>query len=131
MLYGPNSTDSVAKQAETLATLTKHGLGNKRTLDQLIEFTGIDLRSKQVFADRYGTRTVYDYCMRMNILVFYYFPQFCLCNHRCKPLEWVPFTADRDPYTVDNDVWGLSPEILTQVSHLYMSQYMFQYIAFV
>lgn len=35
-----------------LATLTKYGLGRKRTLDELIEFTGIDLRSSTVFGDR-------------------------------------------------------------------------------
>ena len=36
------STDSVA-------SLTKYGLGMKRNLDQLIEFTGIDLRKCQIY----------------------------------------------------------------------------------
>ena len=44
--------------------LTKYGLGSKRTLDQLIEFTGIDLRNGVVFGDR------------------------------CVQLKWVPFVAD-------------------------------------
>ena len=34
---------------ESVASLTKYGLGMKRTLDQLIEFTGIDLRERVVF----------------------------------------------------------------------------------
>jgi hypothetical protein len=28
------------------------GLGNRRTLDQLIEFTGVNTRKKEVIADR-------------------------------------------------------------------------------
>ena len=44
--------------------LTKYGLGSKRTLDQLIEFTGIDVRNGVVFGDR------------------------------CVQLKWVPFVAD-------------------------------------
>ena len=34
---------------EAVSSLTKYGLGNKRNLDQLIEFTGIDTRRKQVY----------------------------------------------------------------------------------
>lgn len=34
---------------ESVASLTKYGLGMKRTLDQLIAFTGIDLRNKKVY----------------------------------------------------------------------------------
>ena len=48
-----------------LSLLTKYGLGTKRTLDQLIAFTGMDVRAGVVFADR------------------------------CKQLEWVPFQADK------------------------------------
>ena len=40
--------------ADSVALLTKYGLGNKRTLDQLIEFTGLDLRNRIAFKDRYG-----------------------------------------------------------------------------
>jgi hypothetical protein len=52
------------KEAQGVSLLTRYGLGTKRTLDQLIEFTGIDTRNKKVFGDR------------------------------CKSLEWVPFTPD-------------------------------------
>jgi hypothetical protein len=48
----------------TLSLLTKYGLGNRRSLDQLIEFTGIDTRRKSIFADR------------------------------CKQLHWVPYQFD-------------------------------------
>jgi hypothetical protein len=61
--------------------LTKFGLGTKRTLDQFIAFTGVDLRSRQIFGDR------------------------------CKQLTWVPFEADEDPNTTEGDHWGLAPEI--------------------
>lgn len=70
--------------AENVALLTKYGLGHKRTLDALIQFTGIDFRSQQVFADR------------------------------CKQLEWVPFTPDSHPMVEDGDAWGSAPEILPQ-----------------
>ncbi len=65
-----------------LSLLTNYGLGNKRSLDQLIEFTGIDTRTKEVFGDR------------------------------CKELQWVPFAPDKDPSTIDGDVWGFAPEVL-------------------
>ena len=48
-----------------VSLLTKYGLGTKRTLDQLILFTGVDVRASIVFGDR------------------------------CKQLLWVPFTADK------------------------------------
>lgn len=69
------------KDVETIASIGEYGLGNKRTLDQLIAFTGIDTRSKSIIG----------------------------C--RCKALEWVPFTPDIDPKVIDNDVWGFGPEI--------------------
>lgn len=65
-----------------VATLTQYGLGNKRSLDQLIEFTGIDTRGGAVVGDR------------------------------CKQLAWVPFAADADPNVVEGDVWGMAPEKL-------------------
>jgi hypothetical protein len=40
------------KDAESIATLTKFGLGQKRSLDQLIEFTGMDFRTATVYGDR-------------------------------------------------------------------------------
>ncbi len=70
------------KDVASLSLLTSYGLGNKRTLDQLIEFTGIDTRGKDVFADR------------------------------CVELQWVPFEADADPSTISRDVWGQAPEML-------------------
>jgi hypothetical protein len=70
------------KDANTLATLTRYGLGTKRTLEQLIEFTGIDTRKKQVFGDR------------------------------CEELKWVPFLPDKDPYVDSGDIWGGAPELL-------------------
>lgn len=60
--------------------LTRFGLGRKRTLDQLIDFTGVDVRGGRLVGDR------------------------------CKELKWVPFVADRDPETEDGDVWGFAPE---------------------
>ena len=42
----------IGKDAASVGMLTKYGLGFKRTLDQFIEFTGIDTRSKKVFGDR-------------------------------------------------------------------------------
>eukprot|EP01034_Spumella_vulgaris_P023254 gene23254-29459_t len=72
------------KDLTALSLLTSYGLGNKRTLDQLIDFTGIDTRSKQVFADR------------------------------CVELQWVPFKPDADPYTTSGDVWGGAPQMLSK-----------------
>lgn len=70
------------KSAVQIATLTQYGLGSKRSLDQLIEFTGIDTRSGAVIGDR------------------------------CKQLAWVPFAADVDPNIIEGDVWGMGPERL-------------------
>jgi hypothetical protein len=58
------------------------GLGNKRTLEELIEFTGIDTRKKVVFGDR------------------------------CEELKWVPYGPEKDPYVDTGDVWGAAPEML-------------------
>ena len=35
-----------------LSLLTKYGLGTKRTLDQFMEFTGVDIRANVIFGDR-------------------------------------------------------------------------------
>ena len=70
-----------AKDVQAIASLSAYGLGNKRTLDQLIAFTGIDTRSKTVVG----------------------------C--RCKALEWVPFTPDSDPRVIEGDIWGYGPEL--------------------
>eukprot|EP01036_Dinobryon_divergens_P029870 gene29870-39036_t len=42
------------KDAATLSLLTRYGLGNRRTLDQLIDFTGVNTRKKEIFADSSG-----------------------------------------------------------------------------
>lgn len=67
LLKGPDIPQSsdIHPYAEMIGTLSKYGLGMKRTLDQLIEFTGIDLRSNRVYSDR------------------------------CRSLEWVPFVPDK------------------------------------
>eukprot|EP01038_Epipyxis_sp_PR26KG_P013764 gene13764-18460_t len=67
---------------EHLSLITKYGLGTKRTLDQFIEFTGVDTRTKTIFGDR------------------------------CKELLWVPFVFDADPASDSGDSWGKAPEIL-------------------
>jgi hypothetical protein len=87
LLKGPENipaSEDIHPYAEMIGTLSKYGLGMKRTLDQLIEFTGIDLRSNRVYGDR------------------------------CRGLEWVPFVPDHDPYTEDDDMWGGAAEILHQ-----------------
>ena len=48
-----------------LSLLTRFGLGRRRTLDQLIAFTGLDLRGQRLLGDR------------------------------CQELHWVPFQPDR------------------------------------
>ena len=45
-------TTVVGKDTSRISALTHFGLGMARTLDQLIEFTGIDTRRKIVFGDR-------------------------------------------------------------------------------
>ena len=41
-----------SRDQESVEALTKYGLGRKRTLDQLIAFTGIDLRNRVIYEDR-------------------------------------------------------------------------------
>ncbi len=67
---------------KTISSLTHFGLGLKRSLDQFIQFTGIDTRLKIVFDDR------------------------------CKQLNWIPFSFDRDPLFSEHDVWGDGPEMI-------------------
>eukprot|EP00595_Chromulina_sp_UTEXLB2642_P003100 CAMPEP_0196764434 /NCGR_PEP_ID=MMETSP1095-20130614/6124_1 /TAXON_ID=96789 ORGANISM="Chromulina nebulosa, Strain UTEXLB2642" /NCGR_SAMPLE_ID=MMETSP1095 /ASSEMBLY_ACC=CAM_ASM_000446 /LENGTH=395 /DNA_ID=CAMNT_0042120017 /DNA_START=280 /DNA_END=1467 /DNA_ORIENTATION=+ len=73
---------SSSDPAASLSILTGYGLGNKRTLDQFIEFTGIDVRNGIIFGDR------------------------------CKGLQLVPYKPDPDPYVSSGDVWGFGPEVL-------------------
>jgi hypothetical protein len=46
------SYPAAAKDAAALTLLTRYGLGSKRSLEDFIEFTGVDTRKKTVFADR-------------------------------------------------------------------------------
>lgn len=73
-----------APSAESVAQLTKYGLGNKRTLDQLIDFTGIDTRKREAY------------------------------ENRCVDLRWVPFIPDADARFDSSDSWGLDEEVLPQ-----------------
>ena len=66
-----------------LVLLSRYGLGSKRTLEQLIAFTGVDTRASKLVADKCGKR-----------------------------LELVPFARDADPWTEEGDVWGRAPEEL-------------------
>ena len=77
VLFGKNKEVN----ADSISTLTRYGLGLKRSLDQFFQFTGIDTRSNVVFDDR------------------------------CNQLQWVPYTFDKDPVFTENDVWGDGPEI--------------------
>jgi len=68
------------KTVSSIANIGEYGLGNKRSLDQLIAFTGMDTRSK-------------------NIL-----------GMRCANLEKVPYKANNYPGVIDSDVWGYAAE---------------------
>ena len=74
------------RSSQDLSLLTKYGLGTRRTLDQFIEFTGLDPKSGSVIGDR------------------------------CKGLEWVPHQTlvNRasliDPTLDEGDPWGMAGE---------------------
>ncbi len=68
--------------ASKVSALTQFGLGLARTLDQFIEFTGIDVRRQTVFADK------------------------------CAQLSWVPFSPDSSPEIDSSSVWGMHGEFL-------------------
>ena len=58
------------RDLEAVASLTHYGLGTKRNLDQLIAFTGVDLREKGKLADankkcegRLGNAYTYTHCI--------------------------------------------------------------------
>lgn len=76
--YGPSHSSAA------VSSLTRYGLGSKRSLDQLAAFTGIDTRRGVVF------------------------------ENRCADLRWVPFAADPDPRMDYGDAWGGAPEVLAQ-----------------
>lgn len=66
---------------ETLTLLQQYGLGTKRTLDQFMQFTGVDTRQGALFAEP------------------------------CSARQWLPFKADSHAELLDGDVWGLSAEV--------------------
>lgn len=74
------------RSAQDLSLLTKYGLGTRRTLDQFIEFTGLDPKSGNVLGDR------------------------------CKGLTWVPHKTLAtkatliDPALDEGDPWGMAGE---------------------
>ncbi len=69
--------------AETIASLQQYGLGSKRTLDQLQEFTGVNHRQGMLFDDA------------------------------CKARRWVPFVPDSHAELIDGDPWGMGAEVVT------------------
>ena len=77
---------SWSRDAKTLSELTRYGLGTRRTLDQYIEFSGIDPKAG------------------------------CVLGDRCKGLKWVPHTTIArkasllDPALDEGDPWGMSGE---------------------
>lgn len=90
-------SESWSRTAESLAQLTKYGLGTMRTLDQFIEFSGLDPKAGTILGDR------------------------------CTSLEWIPFRVGRsrnsadgggayayayamDPALDEGDAWGLAAE---------------------
>lgn len=51
--YSPHVHVSLCiPQVKAVQALGRYGLGTKRTLDQLIDFTGVDVRAGVVFKDR-------------------------------------------------------------------------------
>ena len=71
----------VHADAVSLSTLQEYGLGTKRSLDQFMAFTGVDVRQGALFADA------------------------------CEARQWVPFTPDSHAELDDGDAWGLSAEV--------------------
>ncbi len=82
----PSSNMAVtASLKDSLTNLQQFGLGVTRTLDEFIEFTGIDTKSNKILGDR------------------------------CKPLKWVSFAHNGiDPALDPTDIWGMAPETLMQ-----------------
>ena len=68
---------------DELSIINKYGLGQKRTLDQLADFTGVDARGKRILNSVCG-----------------------------KKLQFVPFEPDADPWIEEGDVWGRAAEEL-------------------
>ncbi len=71
----------IKADTEVIASLQQYGLGTKRTLDQFMQFTGVDTRQGVLFEDP------------------------------CTARKWVPFQPDSHAELLDGDIWGLSAEI--------------------
>jgi hypothetical protein len=116
--------------AESVALLTKYGLGNKRTLDQLIEFTGLDLRNRIAFKDRCGwmneihhnrfrfrmifvmiaaRRLILSPSKRMNVSI----RSITLSNELLIAIRFIVASA---PFVEEDNVWGLEPERVQEPS---------------
>lgn len=70
------------KTVSSIANIGEYGLGAKRSLDQLIAFTGIDTRAKTIL------------------------------GMRCSNLEIVPYKSNNYPGVIDSDVWGYAAEYI-------------------
>jgi hypothetical protein len=80
LFWNADTNSYTGVSTDDLLSLTKYGLGNKRTLDQFIAFTGIDTRNHLVF------------------------------ENSCVQKSWVKFIVDVVPGVDALDHWGLSPE---------------------
>jgi hypothetical protein len=60
-----------ARDIQSISDLTKYGLGSKRTLDQLIEFTGLDLRNRVAFKDRFVCKIYFVFYITSIFLIFF------------------------------------------------------------
>lgn len=90
------------KDVEAIASLTKYGLGTKRSLDQLISFTGILIYIKIMFSPTY---VVFPLGIDFRNKKIIDSPDRCSGG-----LTWVPFETDSNPIYDSSDIWGFAPE---------------------
>ena len=89
---GAGKWASAAHRLARLSLLTRFGLGRRRTLDQLVAFTGIDLRGQVSEGPRPYThpRSIHSpFCSACDL------SRQRMLGDRCKELHWVPFDPDR------------------------------------
>jgi hypothetical protein len=72
--------DGGGRDLKALLAMGRYGLGTKRTLAQLIAFTGVDFRHSIIY------------------------------DSRCHLLNFVPFEYESNPHVESKDLWGLAPE---------------------
>jgi hypothetical protein len=75
---------------EEILAIGKYGLGTKRTLAQLSEFTGVDFRNGQLVDDRSLSPPLLQ-CSSHGVV-----------GARCKRLQWVPFKPDAGQASSDS-----------------------------